>query len=73
MLACVSIAQTQSVAMPEKTRDNLMLVVRETVGANKQDEVLTPTGKVWPRLARAFAIVDQCLTRKVLLAYTLGK
>jgi hypothetical protein len=26
------------------TRDNLMVVVRETVGANKQDDALTPSG-----------------------------
>lgn len=51
LLAGVSISQPQSVAMPEKTRDNLMLVVRETIGANKLDEVLTPTGKATVKLS----------------------
>lgn len=34
-----------------KTRDKLMVVVRETVGSNKPDEVLRPTGKMKARLA----------------------
>jgi len=32
--------------MPERTRDNLMVVLRESMGANRPDEALAPTGKM---------------------------
>jgi hypothetical protein len=41
-------AQTSSVP---NTRDNLMVVVRETAGANRTEDVLTPTGKMRAKLA----------------------
>lgn len=32
-------------AAPERTRDNLMVVVRESIGANRPDEAFVPSGK----------------------------
>ncbi len=57
--ACVvlaGLASSASMAAPApapalKSRANLMLVVRETAGANKQDEQLKPSGKATVRLA----------------------
>lgn len=37
--------------LPEKTRENLMVVVRESIGANRTEDALTPTGKVKAKLA----------------------
>jgi hypothetical protein len=37
-------------AIPEPTRENLMVVVRETIGANRTADSLTPTGPVKGRL-----------------------
>jgi hypothetical protein len=45
-----SFAAAQSVAAPEKTRNNLMVVVRESIGGNKQDEALKPMGKAKAKL-----------------------
>jgi hypothetical protein len=40
-----SIAQT-----PDRSRDNLMVVVRESMGANRPDDAFVPTGKVKAKL-----------------------
>jgi hypothetical protein len=50
----VSIAygeQAQTGVVPEKTRENLMVVVRESIGRNKLDELLIPTGMGKAKLA----------------------
>ena len=36
--------------LPEQSKDDLMVVVRETIGANRLDDSLTPTGKFKGRL-----------------------
>lgn len=38
-------AVAQSPAVPERTRENFMVVVRESMGANRVEDALTPTGK----------------------------
>jgi hypothetical protein len=43
MAALASHAQMPKV---EKTRENLMVVVRESIGANRPDDALVPTGKL---------------------------
>jgi hypothetical protein len=43
-------AIAQSPAMPERTRENFMVVVRESIGANRADDAFTPTGKVKAKL-----------------------
>jgi hypothetical protein len=48
MFCAPTFSQQQSV--PEKTRDNFMVVVRESMGANRPDDRLTPTGKAKARL-----------------------
>lgn len=45
-----SAAMAQSALDQSKTRDNLMIVVRESAGSNKKDELLRPTGKIQARL-----------------------
>lgn len=44
-------AMAQASLEESRTRDNLMVVVRETAGSNKKDELLKPVGKVQVRLA----------------------
>lgn len=44
-----SIAQ-QAAPDPMLSRNNLMVVLREAMGANKPDEVLKPTGKLHARM-----------------------
>jgi hypothetical protein len=46
-----SIASAQAPVMPERTRENLMVVVRESIGANRADDAFTPTGKMKAKLA----------------------
>ena len=41
----------ESPAPPEHTRENLMVVVRESPGANRQEESFRATPKAWTRLA----------------------
>jgi hypothetical protein len=49
LLFCVpSFSQQQ--ATPERSRDNFMVVVRESIGANRPDDRLTPTGKAKAKL-----------------------
>jgi hypothetical protein len=36
--------------VPERSRENLMVVVRESIGANRPDDSFTPTGKVKAQL-----------------------
>jgi hypothetical protein len=43
-------ADSQQPAMPERSRDKFMVVVRESMGANRPDEKLTPTGKMKAKL-----------------------
>lgn len=43
-------AVAQSPVMPERTRDNFMVVVRESIGANRTEDALTPTGKMKGKL-----------------------
>lgn len=46
LLMCLSsMAQT-----PERSRENLMVVVRESMGANRSDDKFTPTGKLRAKL-----------------------
>lgn len=51
---CAVLAHTmtlaQSPTMPERTRENLMVVVRESIGASRTEDVLTPTGKAKAKL-----------------------
>ncbi len=51
VLSIASSAQAQTSGAPEKTRENLMVVIRESIGANKQDELPKPTGKAKAKLA----------------------
>jgi hypothetical protein len=44
-----SLAQIPS--RPEKTRDNLMVVVRESRGANRPEDAFQPTGKITVKLS----------------------
>lgn len=44
LLFCAS-AFSQQQAAPERSRDNFMVVVRESIGANRSDDRLIPTGK----------------------------
>ncbi|MBY0243781.1 MAG: hypothetical protein K2X55_31190 [Burkholderiaceae bacterium] len=48
LFPCVAVAQTSP---SPNTRENLMVVVRETTGANRTEDVLTPTGKMKAKLA----------------------
>ena len=41
-----ALAGAQAPGMPDKTRDNFMVVVRESGGANRAEDALTPTGKM---------------------------
>jgi hypothetical protein len=56
-LACLAGMVTAATAAPpqneqfEETADNLLVVLRETPGANKQDESLQPFGKISAQLA----------------------
>jgi hypothetical protein len=43
-------AFSQQPSTPERTRDNFMVVVRESAGANRPDDRLAPTGKVKAKL-----------------------
>jgi hypothetical protein len=43
-------AMAQTSLDQAKTRDNLMIVLRESAGRNKKDELLKPTGKIQARL-----------------------
>lgn len=45
------LATAQSAAVPERTRDNIMVVVRESIGANRLDDAFVPTGKVKAKLS----------------------
>lgn len=49
LLFCVPAFSQQQTA-PERSRDNFMVVVRESIGANRPDDRLTPTGKVKAKL-----------------------
>lgn len=49
ILLCASAFSQQPVASGN-SRDNFMVVVRESIGANRMDDGLTPTGKVRARL-----------------------
>lgn len=51
LLGFAANAGAQSTGAPEKTRENFMVVVRKSIGANKQDDVLRPTGKGKAKLA----------------------
>lgn len=44
-------ANAQSSAVPEKTRENFMVVVRESIGGNRIEDALSPTGKAKVKLA----------------------
>jgi hypothetical protein len=44
-------ASAQQPPLPEKSRDNFMAVVRETMGANRPYDQLTPSGKAKAKLA----------------------
>lgn len=46
----LSSANAQAASALEKTRANLMVVVRESIGADKKDELLKPTGKARAKL-----------------------
>jgi hypothetical protein len=48
LFPAMSMAQSTSTA---KTRENFMVVVRESIGANRTEDALTPTGKMKARLA----------------------
>jgi hypothetical protein len=48
LLSAAAIAQ--SPALPERTRDNFMVVVRESIGANRAEDALAPTGKAKAKL-----------------------
>ncbi len=37
--------------VPERTRENLMVVIRETMGANRAEDAFSPTGKFKAKLA----------------------
>jgi hypothetical protein len=52
-VSIVSSAQAQPSGAPEKTRENLMVVVRESIGRNKLDELPMPTGTGTVKLADA--------------------
>ena len=43
-------AVAQASAAPERERDNLMVVVRESIGANKENETFEPSGKASAKL-----------------------
>ena len=45
------VASAQALVMPERTRTNLMVVVRESIGANRTEDAFTPTGKITAKLA----------------------
>lgn len=47
--SAVALAQTPT--MPDKTRDNFMVVVRESIGSNRPDDAFKPTGKLKAKLA----------------------
>ena len=49
-LTSVTESQAAASVAPDKTRENLMVVVRESIGANKQDEILVPSAKAVARL-----------------------
>ena len=49
-LASTSVGLAAGSTEPDKTRENLMVVVRESVGANKQYESLVPIGKAVAKL-----------------------
>lgn len=50
--AClVSTFATAQVSAPANTRENFMVVVRESIGANRTEDALNPTGKVKAKLA----------------------
>jgi len=49
LLICAP-AFSQQQATPESSRDNFMVVVRESIGANRPDDRLTPTGKAKAKL-----------------------
>jgi hypothetical protein len=36
--------------MPDRTRNNFMVVVRESMGANRSEDVFTPAGKSTAKL-----------------------
>jgi hypothetical protein len=44
-------AVAQSPAIPERARENLMVIVRESIGANRAEDALVPTGKMKAKLA----------------------
>lgn len=46
-----SLAAAQTPAVPERTHDNLMVVVRESIGSNRTDDAFVPTGKVKAKLS----------------------
>lgn len=46
-----SFATAQTASVSERTHDNLMVVVRESIGANRPDDAFAPTGKVKARLS----------------------
>ncbi|MBR1091478.1 hypothetical protein JQ621_28810 [Bradyrhizobium manausense] len=50
----------------DKSADNLMVVIRETPGANKQDEALEPMGKLRARLADGKEVELELATFKFL-------
>ncbi len=51
LAACLSVAAQAQAPLPsEMTRDNFMVVVRESIGANRTEDSLKPTGKVKAKL-----------------------
>jgi hypothetical protein len=44
-------ASAQKPQLPEKSRDNFIAVMRETIGANRPNDQLTPSGNAKAKLA----------------------
>ena len=49
-------ASAQATAVDEKSQDNFMVVVRESMGANRLDDSFTPTGKLKAKLSNGTEI-----------------
>lgn len=50
ILLAVAVSMASMAQVPDRSRENLMVVVRESMGANRPDDAFTPTGKVRARL-----------------------
>jgi len=50
VLASFLASMTSFAQAPDRTRDNFMVVVRESMGANRPDDSFSPTGKVKAKL-----------------------